>query len=371
MRIDLVITELPMGGAERCLTELAIGLQRRGEAVRVLTLGPPPQGPNAALVRRLAGDRIPFLSMQASSIWSAPLAFRRLRRSFATDRPQVVQTFLHHANVLGTWAARRAGVPACIGGIRVAQPSLTRAFLERRATARMDAVVSVSHAVERFARQHLLPASVESTVIPNGVDLTPFRTAEPVAWTDWGLPPEAQVALFVGRLAPQKGLDSLFLAAERFLRHDDRRWLVLVGEGPQRGFAEAACQQLPGGRGRVIGWQAEIPRLLAAARLLVLTSRYEGMPNAVLEAMAASRPVVTFDVEGVAELLGPEREHQRIEKRDPQAFADAVLRFFQDPAAATAQGGRNQARVAGHFSLEAMVDAYAALYRKTREQLAT
>jgi len=54
-----------------------------------------------------------------------------------------------------------------------------------------------------------------------------------------------------------------------------------------------------------------------------------------------------------------------------QAFADAVLRFFQDPAAATAQGGRNQARVAGHFSLEAMVDAYAALYRKTREQLAT
>src|SRR5690606_2045721 len=100
MRVDLVITELYVGGAERCLSELAVGLQRGGDRVRVASIAPLPVGEQAQLVRRLEAAGIEVYSADCAHSWQAARAFVALRRWFAQDRPDVVQTMLFHANVI-------------------------------------------------------------------------------------------------------------------------------------------------------------------------------------------------------------------------------------------------------------------------------
>ena len=365
MRIDLIITELPVGGAERCLTELALGLQRRGESVRVWALGPLPQPPRDLLVRRLRDARLPVLSLDAARPRAFASALLRLRSGLRQQQPDVVQTFLHHANVLATWAAKGAGVPVRVGGIRVAQPSRTRALLERSAVRRMTGVVCVSQSVARFAEQQLGTGRLPMRVIPNGVDAGRFASAAPVDWTQWGLPADAQVVLYVGRLDPQKGIDCLFAAADRLLAGDPRRYLVLAGDGPLRPWVRQQCEQLPGGRARLLPWQPDVAPLLAGCRLLLLASRYEGMPNVVLEAMAAGRPVACTDVEGAVELLGPAAVGQQIVPAgDAEALAAAADRFVSEPQLAVTTGQANRRRAAERYSLDAMTEAYLDFYRQ-------
>src|SRR6478672_4816694 len=105
-RLALVITELEPGGAERCLVELATRLDRSRFLPVVYSLGPPPPVTKQLLVERLAGAGIPTNFLNMSSPWQYLAAVRKLARYFREQRPQVVQTFLFHANVVGTRAAR-------------------------------------------------------------------------------------------------------------------------------------------------------------------------------------------------------------------------------------------------------------------------
>ena len=112
------------------------------------------------------------------------------------------------------------------------------------------------------------------------------------------------------------------------------------------------------------GWRADIPQILAASRLLVLPSLWEGMPNVVLEAMAAGLPVVATDVEGVRELLGPAADGQVVPLGDTQAFTDRVIRLVRDTRNRPPKSGAaNRRRVAESFTLDGMVAAYQSLWQ--------
>jgi starch synthase (maltosyl-transferring) len=149
-----------------------------------------------------------------------------------------------------------------------------------------------------------LPSS-KIHVIPNGVDYERFANAEPADLTQFGAPRGSRVLLFVGRLDPQKGpLQLLEAAAELFADHADLH-LVMVGDGPLaselREWTRARSFE---SRIHFVGRQENIAALMRAADLFVLPSRWEGLPNVVLEAMAAGTPVVATAVEGVRDLLG-------------------------------------------------------------------
>ena len=116
--------------------------------------------------------------------------------------------------------------------------------------------------------------------------------------------------------------------------------------------------------GRVFlpGWNADLPGVLAAASLIVIPSRWEGMPNVLLEAMASRRPVVATRVEGVAEVLGPLAESQSVEWGDAAGFAAKVTTLALDSQLAESLGRANADRVERHFTLDAMVQTYESLY---------
>lgn len=364
MRIDFVITELNVGGAEKALTEIALGMQERGHQVRVLGIGNEPRGEQDLLRRRLIDREIPCHFGRFEHWSKARQAVNWLRRKLQDDPPAILQSFLFHANCLGTLAARLEGVQRIIGGLRVAEPNRFRGFLERRAVCSMSELVCVSNQVRQFAIDSLRAPSSKCVVIPNGVDGDSIRRSSPFDWTELGWPADSQVALFVGRLHPQKGLDLVQDQAESILRSDKRK-LVLIGEGPLRDPLTAWAKQW-GDRIRLLPWQSRISPFLRAARVLVLPSRYEGMPNVVLEAMAAGRPVVCSRVEGTEEIFqggDPNRTStQLFPIGDGVQMAQLLDGFFDDPQLCERIGRLNQTHVGEHFSLEAAVTAYADLY---------
>ena len=141
--------------------------------------------------------------------------------------------------------------------------------------------------------------------------------------------------------------------------------LLLVGEGPLRAKIERACRRLGiSERVRFAGRRADLPEILAASDLLVLPSAWEGMPNVVLEAMAAGLPVVATDVEGVRELLGSAAHQQIVPYGDGKTLADRIVELITNPAVAARLGAENQARACEHFSPQQMVTAYEDLWER-------
>ena len=364
MRVNFLITELRTGGAERCLTELAIGLHDRGDDVSVMSLMPLPKGSRDELVGRLREASIPIATTNAKGLLSLPQSTRQVRQWLASDLPDCLQTFLFHANVIGSVAARRAGVITVVGGVRVAEPNRWRSLIERRAVRGMRGIVCVSESVRKFASASLSPApSVRLMTIRNGIRVERFRDATPLDWGAFGLAPEGRVILFLGRLHHQKGLDLLLDVAPSLLRLHPNWRLAIVGEGPLEKNVRKTIATLPEGQACLLPWQSDVARLYAAADVIISPSRYEGLPNVVLESMAAGRTVLAADVEGVAELLGPNAPAQTFPPGDRGSMVERLDQLLTS-GDLNEIGEANRVRAEREFSIDRMVDSYRELYQQ-------
>jgi starch synthase (maltosyl-transferring) len=269
---------------------------------------------------------------------------------------------LFHANVLTRLALPSRNLPWC-AGIRVADPSKFRQFVERRMLTRAQKVICVSRQVADYAARRLRTPSEKLVAIPNGVR----ARGEPVPadLTDLGVPAERKVIVCIARLAAQKGIDQLLQAAPLFLERLPEHDLLLVGDGPDSEMLRAAAQRLPVARRiHFCGWQPHVREILHASDLLVLPSRWEGMPNVLLEAMAAELPVVCTEVEGIREVLEAGSERQVVPAEDPQALANQVVTILADPQLTARLGLANRQRVVSCFSLNSMIERYAKIYHE-------
>jgi glycosyltransferase involved in cell wall biosynthesis len=363
-RIALCITELDLGGAERCLTELATRIDRNRFTPVVYCLAPRPLREDASCLPPLMSAGVEVHCLGGRSVWQFPLVARRLKRLLLAQKPQLIQTFLFHANVLGRIAARRAGVGRVVCGVRVAERAARwHLWLDRITQSRVDRYVCVSQAVADFtARQLRLPAE-KLAVIPNGIDLDKYPAGQTADLTAFGVPAGRRVIVFVGRLEPQKGIQWLIESSPLWLSQVPDCDLLLVGEGPLRASLESAVRSAGiADRVHFAGWRADVPAILAASRLLVLPSAWEGMPNVVLEAMASRLPVLASNVEGVRELLGPSAATQTVRFGDSQALAGRIVSVLRDPGALGALGAENRRRAEENFSIARMVHAYEDLW---------
>jgi glycosyltransferase involved in cell wall biosynthesis len=362
--VALCITDLEIGGAERCLTELALRVDRQRFRPVVYCLGHRPARDEASCLPELAAAGVEVHCLGARRIWQFPIVVGRLKRLLAAQNPQVVQTLLFHANIVGRIAARRAGVKTVVSGIRVAEcGSKWHLWVDRLTQRWVDRYACVSQSVAGFsaARGGLSPQKL--VVIPNGIDLARYPARHPVDPATLGIRSGRRIITFVGRLEPQKGTGWLIDAAPAWLAKLPDCDLLLVGKGPQQHQLEAACRAAGiAGRVHFSGWRADVPEILAASELLILPSAWEGMPNVVLEAMASRRPVVAAEVEGVRELLGQAAPRQTVRYGDTQGLIDKVLTLMLDPAAAAAVGDQNRRRAEQNFPISRMVAAHEDLW---------
>lgn len=365
LRLALCITELDVGGAERCLVELATRLDRRRFApvVYALSVEPPPQRPSLVPRLREAGVETHFLGGRHAVHF--PAVVRRLAKLLRRQQADLLQSFLFHANLVGRLAARRAGVPYVLSGIRVAEHSARWHLWFDRLTARLvDRYVCVSQAVAGFSRDEARLPVEKIVVISNGIETAVFERAEPLDLAMLGLGTGRRAVTFVGRLIQQKGLLEFLAHCPRWLARFPEYDLLLVGAGPQEAELRRAVERLAiAPRVCFAGWRDDVSRVLRASSLFVLPSHWEGMPNALLEAMAAGLPVVAADVEGVREALGPGAAGQVSPRGKPEAMCDQIIALLADRPLAEQLGEQNRRR-AGEFSWQTMVAAYERLFNE-------
>jgi glycosyltransferase involved in cell wall biosynthesis len=355
--IALAITDLDVGGAERALVALATGLDRRRWTPSVVCLDK--EGELAGPLRE-AGIETVCLGVDRRR----PIqAVRRLVEALRRFRPELVQSFLLHANVATRLGALLAGRPWVVGGLRVAEPRRWHLAIDRLTIPLSTGSVCVSEGVRRSSRDRGWIDPGRLTVIPNGVDPAPFDRAQPADRAALGVPAGATLALFVGRLDVQKGVPILWPAAAQVIKADPRWHLLLAGDGPLGEEVRTIASHPPfAGRVHPLGRRDDVPSLLKTADLLVLPSLWEGMPNVVLEAMAARRAVVATAVEGTEDLVVPGETGWLVPPADDEELARMLIQAASDRDRLRRFGEAGRARVEAHFTPRRVVDTYERLW---------
>ena len=363
--IAFCITELDRGGAERALCQLVLGLDRQSWLPRVYCLGP-----NGHFADVLEAGGVTVECFGGRGLLSFPRVLLRLTRALRRFRPALLQTFLFHGNMVGRIAARLAAVPIVVSGIRVAdRRSRWYGRLDRWTNGLVNHNVCVSRGVADFSIHEtgLQPGKV--SVIPNGVHCELFAHAMPADLTSLGIRPDAPVVITVGRLEEQKGIGDLLRAAAEVLRERSDCQFLIVGDGRDRASLEALASSLGIATSiRFTGSRDDVPSLLKAASMFVLPSLWEGMPNALLEAMAAGLPVIATAVEGSGEVIQHEATGLLVEPANPHQLSQAILRLLRTPDVSAKLAGAAQASVASTFTEKVVVAAYDDLYHRLLSQ---
>jgi glycosyltransferase involved in cell wall biosynthesis len=356
MRIVLFIASLQDGGAERVISILANGFHRRGHQVSLVHLGgasPPPFYPIDPGVQVIPTG-LNRISPSLLHGMAANLGrIRRLRSLFRELQPEVVLSFMDTANVLAVMATRGLRIPTLVSERVDPRGNPLPAFwrgLRLLAYTLCEGLVTQSSGARAFFPPWI---RCKTVTLPNPI-LTPGPPATDAPARDPGL-----VAIAMGRLDPAKGFDVLLQAFALVLQTCPAWSLHIIGEGLERSRLEALAGrlgiqdklQLPG---RI---QEPHPRL-CQADLFILSSRVEGFPNALCEAMACGLPVIATEcTDSIRTILEDGQAGQIVPPEDPVALAQAMVALMQDPERRKDMGERAR-RSVSRFQGNTVIEAW-------------
>lgn len=366
LSVLFLITGLAYGGAETQLVNLATSLKKRGWEVRVVSMLPP-----QAFTEELKEAGIPLLTLNMRRGVADPRAVFRLVKMLCEWRPQILTSFMFHANLLGRIAGRLAGVPIVVSSIR--SENFGGPWRDRitRLTDWMEDVTTTNSrlAAEKLLKRGVVPRE-RIHVIPNGLVLDKF-TVENSNRTEFrqqlGITEKRDFLwLAVGRLEEAKDYSNLLQAFKIIMQSGHKAQLRVAGQGPLLENLQRQSINL-GISDRVVflGLRRDIPSLLDAADGFVLSSAWEGLPNVVMEAMAAAKPVVATCVGGVPELVQEGVNGYIVPPGDSEALAAAMMKMMALPEVERrAMGRAGRAHIESNYSLERVVDQWEELYRE-------
>jgi glycosyltransferase involved in cell wall biosynthesis len=351
----------PVGGLERVVQTLAIGQHRDGHVVRVIAVveSGAEDHPFVAPLRQ-AGVPVTLVQVPGRAYFRE---MREVRALLEAWRPDIVHTHGYRSDLLDGHVARRLGIPIVStvhGSSRMGGISHFFEWLQRRAWRRFDGVVVVSQALERALAAEGVPGA-RMHMIPNawpGIEPTLTRAE---ARARLGLADDVFAIGFVGRLIPAKGPDVMVRALAQMR---EPGWsAVVVGDGGERAHVEQLCAE-HGLHGRVslVGHLDDATHLFRAFDVFVLSSRTEGTPIVLFEAIAARVPVVATAVGGVPEAVSGD-EALLVPSEDPGALAAAIGMVATDRSAAAARATRARARLEREYSTESWLKRHEQLYR--------
>lgn len=372
-----VITRLNVGGPARHAILLTRDLDEHGfrseliygsvtEAEGMIE----PTGLRATWLRDLQRPVSPSADLRAA---------RALSREIRARRPVIVHTHLAKAGTLARLAAHRSRVPLIIHTFHghvfegYFSPSVARAFvaIERGLARWTDAFIAISPRI----RDQILALGVgrpsQWHVVPLGLELDPIIRATVTraeARRQLALDPDRPLVGVVGRLVPIKDHSTFLRAAADVLRTRPDVTFVIAGDGELRASVESEARRLLGDRVHFLGWVQDLATLYAALDLVVLTSRNEGTPVALVEAGAAGKAVVATSVGGVPDVVRDGKTGLLAPAGDPRAVAVQIAALLDDSSRAAAMGRAGREWVRDRYSVQRLVADTASLYRELLAQ---
>jgi glycosyltransferase involved in cell wall biosynthesis len=365
LTITHLITGLETGGAEGMLSRLVTGTDRDRFRSVVVSMTEP-----GTVGQTIAAAGIPLRSLGMGRGTPDPRGLLLLRRVLREFRPDVLQTWLYHADLLGLAAWRFGWVPRLVWNLRSTETvgSTTVRRLLTRWSALPDAVVVNSHQGQRF-HQALGYHPRRWAYVPNG-----FDTAAPVPDPEagrrqramLGIAEDAVVIMMPARYHPMKDHATFLAAAAQFAAMRPEIRFILVGGGVEPGnrpLAEAIAGYRLGDRILLLGDRRDLGALYTAADIVTLSSAFgEGFPNVLAEAMCCAIPCVATEIGDSAEIIG--KTGIAVPPRDPAALAAGWERLVAlTPQARRTLGAEARARIVENYDLPAIIARYEALYQ--------
>lgn len=353
-------------GAERALVELATYLRDKGWDSHVVAL----EGQGASEIVRQAAQR--GLAAQAfvpHGRFGLRAMLSRLRQLLEQHPGAVIHSHGYKPDILlaVTGVPRRfTCLATCHNWISDSTKMRLLEAVDKRALRRFDHVVAVSEEIATELIRSGVPRRAVS-VIANGIDVLPASPgARARIRAEFGLLPEAKVLLHIGRLARSKRIDVL-LHATAALPAPLRATLLLVGEGEEREQLVALAGQLGvAANVRFCGYRKDVVQLLAAADVFVLSSEKEGLPIAVLEAMATSCPIVATRAGAIPRVVEDGRDGWIVPAGDPGALQGALAEALADPELAHRRAISALTEFRAHYSRDSMGERYLQIYERAR-----
>jgi glycosyltransferase involved in cell wall biosynthesis len=362
LTIAHVLSSFGLGGQERVAVDLAKAQRSEGHQVIAVSLAASGEGPIATAFRR-AGVEIETVTKHHAVDVTLPL---RIASHLTGWRVDVVHTHNPHALIYGAPAARLLRAAAVHSKHGINPDRARRVWLRRAAAKLVDAYVAVTPSLAKIAIQNRECEPDRLRVIPNGIDTATYA---PDPWArlrvrkELGIPEDAWLVGTVGRLAPEKD-QGLLIDAMKELLHARCR-LLIVGAGPE--LEALRSRALATGRTEfihLVGERDDVPQLLAALDVFALTSRSEGLPLVLLEAMATGLPVLSTAVGGIPDLIA-HRVTGFLTSPDDLAALSKHLRWLSSrPYQAFEVANAGREFVLTRHSVSRMAQAYESLYRR-------
>jgi glycosyltransferase involved in cell wall biosynthesis len=351
-----------VGGLERVVQALAAGQRRRGHEVHVAALiGAAWDGAEFAASLEDAGVSVHRCRVRP---WSVARERRFVRNLCLREHPQIVHTHGYRPDIVDSGVARHLRIPTLStehGMSRMGGRTAVYEWLQMRCFRRFQAVVAVARPIAAA----LVAAGVASErihLVPNAWASAGDLLDRASARRQLGLPADGYVIGWVGRLIGAKGAD-VFLQAVAALG-DASVQVALIGDGPERERLEALSRSLAlEDRARFFGELPDAASVFRAFDVFVLSSRTEGTPIVLFEAIAAGVPVIATSVGGVPDVLG-EGGGCLVPAEDPEALARALGELQCAPALGRERAARAARRLHERYALEPWLDCYEALYRE-------
>ena len=365
MRVMFLSTSMGMGGADKQLLSAAQLMHAQGHDVCIVSLTE--LGP-MGLEARSQGIRTESLDMRRGV--PDPRGLIRLIRLVRAWKPDVLHSHMVHANLMARAVRLFARVPVIVSTIHniyEGGPLWMAAY--RVSNGLVDHMTIISEAAaDRFVKEGIVPREL-LTCVPNGVDTERFRQVAPgtreALRSSIGVH-DRFVWLAVGRFEIAKDYPNMLHAFAQVCQRDSSAVLLLVGHGSLQQETESLAQSLGlGDRIRFLGVRSDVPEVMAAADGYVMSSAWEGMPIALLEAGAAGLPIVATRVGGNHEVVRDGESGFLVPPRDAAALGQAMLRLMeQAPARRRDMGERGREHVRVHYGLGRVVERWQDLYRQ-------
>jgi len=358
MRVLLVVTGMSMGGAERVVADLSDALAKAGHDVLLVYLKEPMEvWPRRPEVRAAC--------VGINSVADLVPGFARFRRLVREFKPDVVHSHMFHATLVARIARMTMRIPSLVSTMHTAYDGGRLKALAYRLTDRLsDISTNVSvEAVDAFVAGGAVRAG-RMLAVHNGIDVDEFRPsaeARAKVRADFDIPAGCRLFLAAGRLGWSKDYPNMFKALALLPAELDYQ-LLIAGDGSLRGSLEKMVGDLGlSARVRFLGIRRDIPDLMAAADVFVLSSVGEGFGLVVAEAMASECLVVATDAGGVREVLGD--AGFLVPSQDPRALADALVKASaMAPEDARRKGSDARRRVVESYSFDRAVERWLDLY---------